>query len=171
MKIIDPNRAEGEVILTEGKLLSRFKTLCQEATTIDIATAWANEGQHLGVPINASQEKQFRLLAGLNSYITTSYGSCDKAGVKGFGSHALLRFIASTLAGKHEFSTPTIQFILGHEKVTTTELYIQNIRNDVRQAMDMLAEGQDWTLAPEVKKEAEYPESTPLDVLSVPSRI
>lgn len=76
----------------------------------------------------------------------------------------LTSYHSSTLSGKYKFSTPTIQYILGHEKVTTTEIYIQNIRNDVQQAMDMLAEGQDWTLAPEEKKEAGYHESTPLDL-------
>ncbi|MFZ2444898.1 MAG: tyrosine-type recombinase/integrase [Syntrophobacteraceae bacterium] len=90
-------------------------------------------------------------------------GLCDKAGVKRFGSHAPRRFVASTLSGKYKFSTATIQQILGHEKITTTEIYIQNIRNDVQQAMDMLAEGQDWILNPDEKNQAKYPKSTPLD--------
>jgi hypothetical protein len=34
---------------------------------------------------------------------------------------------------------------------------------DIQQAMDMLAEGQDWTLSP-AEKQAGYPESTPLDL-------
>jgi len=97
---------------------------------------------------------------------------CNRAGVEPFGSHALRRFVASILSGKCKFSTPTIQYVLGHDKPTTTDNYIQNIRNDVQQALDMLAEGEIWTLRPEVKKEAEYPKSTPLEFESgVPSRI
>ncbi|MGO9373573.1 MAG: hypothetical protein ACLQBD_15890 [Syntrophobacteraceae bacterium] len=61
---------------------------------------------------------------------------CDKAGVRRFGFHALRSFVASTLSGKYKFSTGTIQQILGHEKVTPTEIYIQNFRNDVQQGMD-----------------------------------
>jgi len=66
-------------------------------------------------------------------------GLCKRAGVKPFGFHAMRRFVASILADKHKLSAKSIQEILRHNSVTTTELYIQNINNDTRTQLDLLS--------------------------------
>ncbi|MGO9568104.1 MAG: tyrosine-type recombinase/integrase [Desulfomonilaceae bacterium] len=65
---------------------------------------------------------------------------CKRAGVKEFGFHALRRYVASLLADTHKISAKTIQRILRHKNVTTTERYIQNINRDLGAVMDLLSE-------------------------------
>jgi len=64
---------------------------------------------------------------------------CKRAGVKPFGFHALRRYVASVLADEHKVSAKTIQRILRHKNVTTTERYIQNINHDLDATMDLLS--------------------------------
>jgi integrase len=64
---------------------------------------------------------------------------CKRAGVKVFGFHALRRYVASVLADTHKVSAKTIQRILRHKNVTTTERYIQNINRDLAATMNLLA--------------------------------
>jgi integrase len=66
-------------------------------------------------------------------------GLCERAKVKPFGFHALRRYVASLLADTHKVSSKTIQRILRHKHVTTTERYIQNINQDLKSVMDLLA--------------------------------
>jgi integrase len=65
-------------------------------------------------------------------------GLCKRAGVKEFGFHALRRYVASVLADTHKVSAKTIQRILRHRNVMTTEKYIQNINHDLGATMDLL---------------------------------
>jgi integrase len=65
-------------------------------------------------------------------------GLCKRAKVKEFGFHALRRYVASVLADEHKVSSKTIQRILRHKHVNTTERYIQNINHDLRSKMDLL---------------------------------
>ncbi len=67
-------------------------------------------------------------------------GLCKRAGVKPFGFHALRRYVASLLADTHKVSAKTIQRILRHKNVTTTERYIQNINRDLVAVMNLLSE-------------------------------
>jgi integrase len=46
---------------------------------------------------------------------------CKRAKVKPFGFHALRRFSASILADKHKVSAKTIQRVLRHKNLSTTE--------------------------------------------------
>ena len=64
---------------------------------------------------------------------------CKRADVKPFGFHALRRFSASLLADKFKQSMPTIQKILRHSKITTTERYVQSIEDGQKMAMDALS--------------------------------
>jgi integrase len=66
-------------------------------------------------------------------------GLCKRAGVKPFGFHALRRYVASVLADTHKVSAKTIQRILRHKSVTTTERYIQNINKDLAETMNLLS--------------------------------
>lgn len=65
-------------------------------------------------------------------------GLCKRAGVKPYGFHALRRYVASVLADNHKVSAKTIQRILRHKSVHTTERYIQNINRDLTSTMALL---------------------------------
>lgn len=65
-------------------------------------------------------------------------GLCRKAKVKPFSFHALRRYVASMLNDKHKISSKTIQRILGHSNVRTTEIYLHNINDDLREVMNKL---------------------------------
>jgi integrase len=66
------------------------------------------------------------------------HGLCKRAGVKPFGFHALRRFCASCLADAGK-STNSIRRFLRHSNVRTTEIYIQNINDDLKDVADALS--------------------------------
>lgn len=66
-------------------------------------------------------------------------GLCKKAKIeKRIGFHALRRFFASMLADNRE-SLPTIQKLLGHAAVSTTDRYVHRLRDDTRTAVNKLS--------------------------------
>lgn len=67
------------------------------------------------------------------------HGICKRAGVKEFGFHALRRYVASVLADTHKISAKTIQIILRHKSIVTTEKYIHNINRDLKGVMNLLS--------------------------------
>ncbi len=67
-------------------------------------------------------------------------GLCKRAGVKPFGFHALRRYVASYLADTHKIGSKTIQRILRHKNVATTERYIQKINQDLAATLSLLSE-------------------------------
>lgn len=67
-------------------------------------------------------------------------GLCKRAGVKPFGFHAMRRYVASILADKHKVSAKTIQRILRHKSLATTERYIHNVHRDLKDTMNLLSE-------------------------------
>jgi integrase len=63
---------------------------------------------------------------------------CRKAGIeKRVGFHALRRFFASLLAD-HRESLPTIQKLLGHANVSTTDRYVLRLKDDTKAALDKI---------------------------------
>ena len=63
---------------------------------------------------------------------------CKRAGVREFGFHALRRYVASVLADTHKVSSKTIQRILRHKNLSTTERYIKKINDDLEATMNLL---------------------------------
>lgn len=80
-------------------------------------------------------------------------GLCKRAGVPQMGFHALRRFFTSVMVDKYKSSLPVLQKLLGHEKTTTTERYVYNISEDVREAIGQL-DGLDIFRREEARQEA-----------------
>lgn len=87
----------------------------------------STSNRHFGRPFTTRR----RFMAGL----------CKRAGVPEFGFHALRRYVASVLADTHKVSAKTIQRILRHKNVTTTERYIHNINRDLGAIINLLGHG------------------------------
>ena len=63
--------------------------------------------------------------------------ACKKAKVRVFTFHALRHYGASRLANSG-VPIPDIQALLGHQRSTTTDIYLQSISPNLRKAMDNL---------------------------------
>jgi integrase len=81
-------------------------------------------------------------------------GLCKRAGVTPFGFHALRRYVASILVDQHKASLKTVQRILRHKKMATTERYVQALNDDLRQTMNLLSRGSVPESGTRNKKEA-----------------
>lgn len=62
---------------------------------------------------------------------------CSRAGVKPFMYHALRHYGASKLSNAGVPLTD-IQEILGHQRATTTDIYLQSLKNSVKESMNKL---------------------------------
>jgi integrase len=63
--------------------------------------------------------------------------ACRKVGVKEFGYHALRHYGASKLSDAG-VSIADIQALLGHQRATTTDIYLQSINPNLKSAMKHL---------------------------------
>jgi integrase len=86
-------------------------------------TEWVFPNPEKGVPFIARQHYMKR--------------TCQKAGVKSFGLHAIRHLTASILA-QEDVPMVTIQRILRHKQLTTTERYIRGLE-PVRPALEILS--------------------------------
>jgi len=89
----------------------------------DAKTEWVFPNPDKGVPFISRQRHMKRI--------------CKKAGVKPFGLHAIRHLTASILA-QEDVPMVTIQRILRHKQLTTTERYIRGLE-PVRPALEILS--------------------------------
>jgi integrase len=67
-------------------------------------------------------------------------GLCKRAGIiPHFGFHTLRHLMASLMSDNPKTSTKTIQKILGHSEMKTTEIYLHELDGAVENAMDALS--------------------------------
>ena len=64
--------------------------------------------------------------------------ACLNAGVPYYSWHCIRHHVASLLSDEHKVSLPTIQRMLGHQRLTTTEKYVQSLGEGQREAADLL---------------------------------
>ena len=64
--------------------------------------------------------------------------ACLSAGVTYYPWHCIRHHVASLLSDEHKVSLPTIQKMLGHQRLTTTEKYIQTLGEGEREAANLL---------------------------------
>jgi len=67
-------------------------------------------------------------------------GLCSRSSVKPFGFHSLRRYAATKLA-QSGVPMSTIQRILGHKNLSTTERYLGRVNEDLRGFMELLCSG------------------------------
>jgi len=116
---------EGEWLPMSNQLCESLWWCWQNRTFKESPYVWVcEEGPHAGQPFNFRR----RFLKGL----------CKRAGIRAFGFHALRRYVASMLADTHKISAKTIQRILRHKSLQTTERYIQNLNHDLSSVMNLL---------------------------------
>jgi len=116
---------EGEQLPINDQLFNSLKWIWENRKYKDSPFVWlCGEGPHSGKPFTHR-----------NRYLR---GLCKRAGIKPFGFHSLRRYVASVLADTHKISAKTIQRILRHKSVSTTERYIQNLNRDLSGVMGLL---------------------------------
>lgn len=83
------------------------------------------KGPHFGKPYKA--RRRFML------------GLCKRAGIKSFGFHALRHFFSTVLDSKN-ISLTKIQALLGHQKATTTNDYLHQLRGEKSTPTEAISE-------------------------------
>lgn len=107
--------------------------------------------KEIKVPMNRVLRQCFTVIEKIGEYVLTNpdtgkpygyrkrliVGLCKKVGVKPFSYHALRHFGASKLDNRGAALTD-IQKLLGHERATTTDIYLQSLRGSTEETVKLL---------------------------------
>ena len=63
---------------------------------------------------------------------------CDRAKVNHFGFHSLRHYVSVRLADSGKCSTYELQRLLGHQRPSTTEIYLRSLAPDLKNVADVL---------------------------------
>lgn len=63
---------------------------------------------------------------------------CQTAQVKEFGFHALRHFVATQLMSSQQVNIAEIQQLLGHQRTTTTDLYLRSLSSNISHLADII---------------------------------
>ena len=147
-----PNTRGGHRFPGPGKRLGRsFVSDKKVPLTIPM---WKNRKQDTWVFYNEKTKTRFQHRPKFMK------GLCKKAVINPhFGFHILRHLMASLLADDPNISTKTIQNILGHSNIKTTEIYIHSIEGSIEDAMDSISgkfaqkiQNRNQELQPKIKK-------------------
>ncbi len=81
-----------------------------------------------GQPYNSGQKSVFKILPRL----------CKQAGVQVFGFHALRHFVATQLLRSGKANISEIQTLLGHQRVSTTDIYLKSLTPELTHMQALL---------------------------------
>jgi integrase len=146
------------VINTMGRI-SEINRLKWEDVHDDYLILWTRKARNSDltprkIPLNDTLQEVLKAMPKISEYVfcyTTGlrkgepYGYrrkmllrlCEKGGVKVFGYHALRHYGASVLANAG-IPLTDIQALLGHQRTTTTDIYLQSIRGGLKEAVKKL---------------------------------
>ena len=119
---------------------------------------WTSKGGKLRPQVKAMNEELYNLLQGLYNKNSGAWvfpnprtgkpyvcrdkqiaKICKAAGVENLWWHAIRHHVASLLSDIHKKSLPTISKMLGHANLTTTQIYISSLTDDVRDSAELLS--------------------------------
>lgn len=131
----------------------RWDDVSFEESYVSLYTRQArnSDRKEVRIPMNSVLEDTLRSIEKKGDYVFINHDTgkpygyrskflktlCRKAGVRVFTYHALRHYGASKLDNAGVALTD-IQTLLGHEKVTTTALYLQSLRGSVKTAVKKL---------------------------------
>lgn len=90
---------------------------------------WANRVQDEWVFFNAETGTRY------NRRPKMMPGLCKRAGVPNYGFHAIRHFVSSYLYDQEKIGKATIGKILGHQSITTTDIYIHSLDEALKEAV------------------------------------
>ena len=68
-------------------------------------------------------------------------GLCNRAGIPQYGFHSIRHFVSSYLLDREKIGKPTVSRLLGHQSLSTTDIYAHSINvRDVDDALDSAME-------------------------------
>ena len=85
---------------------------------------------------NPNTGKQLRKLDHSVRYMLSRL--CEKVGVFPFGFHSLRHFVALRLRDQHQATGFEIQSVMGHQRISTTDLYLKGLKTPTRSALESL---------------------------------
>jgi integrase len=78
-------------------------------------------------------------------------GLCNRLGIPQYGFHSIRHFVSSYLLDKEKIGKPTVGRMLGHQSLSTTDIYAHSINiNSIDDALDMAMDKLEAAFAPKL---------------------